>query len=395
MIDAPRPRPVVRRLTAGGAAFMLAASLGTTAIPAQAAPALERARADTTLGDWPGNPYGGYGPGQRFGGPDPRQPRGGYGWPRPFGQVGGTVGLEASDATTEQSRGVVQVSTVVEFGIGEGAGSGLVIDGEDGTVVTNHHVVEGSTEVEVTVTSTGETYIAEVLGSDAEHDVAVLRLEGAPTLTEVATDTAAVAVGDTITAVGDAGGDGGTLTAASGTVTDEDEPVTVTNADGSQTTIRNLVEVDADIISGHSGGALLDRDGEVVGMNVAASSGGPDITGYAIPIGRVLEIAEDIVAGEESATVSVGYDAFLGVQLAPGSGAATLVGVLEIGAAATVGLAAGDTVTAVGGVSTPSAAALSEAIATHEAGETVSIDWTDAQGASHTSDVTLGRAPIA
>lgn len=395
MNDAPRPRPLIRRLTAGGAAFILASSLGTAAIPAHTAPALERAEADTTFVEWPGNPHGGYGPGQRFGGPDPLQPRGGAGWPRPFGRAGATGGLDASDATAEQSQGIVQVSTVVHFGAGEGAGSGLVINGEDGTVVTNHHVVEGSTEVEVTVTSAGDTYTAEVLGTDAEHDVAVLRLEDAPTLTEVTTDTEGVSVGDTITAIGDAGGDGGALTAASGTVTDENKPVTVTNDDGTQTTIRNLVEVDADIISGHSGGALLDRDGEVVGMNVAASRGGPDITGYAIPIQRVLEIAEDIVAGEESATVSVGYDAFLGVQLARGPRAATLAGVLETGTAATAGLVAGDTVTAIDGFSTPSAAALSEAIATHEAGETVSIDWTDAQGASRTADITLGRAPIA
>jgi S1-C subfamily serine protease len=383
---------------------MLAATFGTTVIPAHAAPALDRATAGSTLVEWPGNPYGSYSPGQRFGGQDPRQrfgsqdprqSRGGYGWSRPLDQAGATAGLEASDATADQSQGIVQVSTVVEFGAGEGAGSGLVIDGADALVVTNHHVVQGSTKVEVTVTTTGDTYAAEVVGSDAEHDVAVLRLVGASTLTEVATDTGQVSVGDTITAVGDAGGDGGALTAAPGTVTDEDEPVTVTNEDGSQTTIRNLVEVDADIISGHSGGALLDRDGEVVGMNVAASSGSPDITGYAIPIERVLEVAGDIVAGQESGTVSVGYDAFLGVELAPGSGAATLAGVLETGAAEAAGLAAGDTVTAVGGTDTPSADALSEAIATHEAGETVSIDWTDAQGASHTADVTLGRAPVA
>jgi S1-C subfamily serine protease len=395
MNDAPRPRPTLRRLTAGGAAFMLAVTLATTAVPAHAVPALDRVGAGSTLVEWPRNPNGAYDPRQRFGSQDPRQPRAGQGWPGPFGQSGATAGLEAADATREQSQGIVQVSTVVEFGAGAGAGSGLVIDGDDGTVVTNHHVIEGSTEVEVTVTGTGETYTAEVLGSDSEHDVAVLRLVNVPALTEVATDTGGVAVGDTITAVGDAGGDGGSLTAAPGTVTDEDEPVTVTNEDGSQTTIRNLVEVDADIISGHSGGALLDSDGEVVGMNVAASTGGLDITGYAIPIERVLEIAGDIVAGQESGTVSVGYAAFLGVQLARGSGAATLAGVFDSGAAAAAGLAAGDTVTAVGGTSTPSAALLSEAITKHEAGETVSIDWTDPQGASHTADVTLGRAPVA
>ena len=388
------PRTVGRRLAAGGAAAALTACLVTTAGPVQAAPSVQP-QVDGTLVDWQDNRFGGYDPRQGYRGPDPRQSRGGYGRQRPLGQAGATAVLDANDATADQSQGVVQISTEVEFGAGAGAGSGLVLDGEDGIVVTNHHVVQGSTQVEVTVTSTGETYAAEVVGSDATRDVAVLRLEEAPTLTEVATDTAGVSVGDEITAVGDAGGDGGALTAAPGTVTDAHEPVTVTNEDGSETTISNLVEVDADIIAGHSGGALLDSDGEVVGMNVAASSGAADITGYAIPIKRVLEISEEIVAGEESSTVSVGYDAFLGVELAPGAGAASLAGVVPSGAAEEAGLAAGDTVTAVDGVGTTDAAALGAAIATHEAGETVSIEWTDSQGAGHTTDVTLGRAPVA
>lgn len=395
MNDAPRPRRTIRRLTAGGAAFALVATLATAAVPAQAVSDLDQSRTGTTVVDWPRNTDTGHDPRQRFGSQDPRRPRAGRGWPVPFGQAGATVGLDAADATAEQSQGIVQVSTVVAFGAGEGAGSGLVIDGYGGIIATNHHVVEGSTEVEVTVTDTGETYAAEVLGSDATRDVAVLRLEEAPTLTEVATDTAGVSVGDEITAVGDAGGDGGALTAAPGTVTDEHEPVTVTNEDGSETTISNLVEVDADIIAGHSGGALLDSDGDVVGMNVAASSGTVDITGYAIPIKRVLEISEKVLAGEDSTTVSVGYDAFLGVELAAGAGPATLAGVVPSGAAEEVGLAAGDTVIAVDGVSTTDPAALSDAIATHEAGETVPIEWTDTQGASHAADVTLGRAPVA
>ena len=110
--------------------------------------------------------------------------------------------------------------------------------------------------------------------------------------------------------------------------------------------LRNLIEVDADIIPGDSGGALIDESGDVVGMNVAASSGSPSITGYVIPIRRVLRVADQVLAGDASGTVEIGYDAFLGVSM--GSGL-TLVGVVDGSAAADAGLGAGDTVTSLGG----------------------------------------------
>lgn len=386
-------RPALRRAGATVAATALAASTVLTVVPAHAATVPPPASALEV--DWPGSPadpafglgYGGYGRNAGLG------PYGGYA--SPYDQVPVTAGLDATDATTAQSRGVVMVSTVVEFGSGEGAGTGMVIDGDEGVVVTNHHVVEGSTEVTVTVATTGETYDAEVLGTDATHDVAVLLLVDAPSMPEVTTNTATLDVGDAVTAVGDAGGDGGTLTAAPGTVTDPHEPVTVSNDDGTETTIRNLIEVDADIISGDSGGALLDGDGDVVGMNVAASSGRSDIVGYVIPIRRVLRIADDILSGEESSTVSVGYDAFLGVQLASGTGAATIAAVLEGGAADEAGLRAGDIVTAVAGTATPTIAALRRAVASHDAGDEVRVAWTDSLGEAHSADLTLGRAPVA
>lgn len=145
--------------------------------------------------------------------------------------------------------------------------------------MTNHHVVEEATDIEVTIASTGATYTAKVLGTDATHDVAVLRLLGARELQTVRTDSNSGDVRSEVIAVGDAGGDGGTLTAASGTVTALHQTITVKNEDGGTSRLSGLIEVDADIISGDSGGALLDASGDVIGMNVAASNGGPDITG--------------------------------------------------------------------------------------------------------------------
>ena len=262
----------------------------------------------------------------------------------------------------------------------------------DGLVVTNHHVVADATMLEVTVAETGDTYEASYVGGDATRDIAVLRLVGATGLTPVSLDDDGVAVGETVTSVGDAGGDGGSLTAATGTVTDASTGIDVINDDGTTSRLRALIEVDADIVPGDSGGALLDTDGEVVGMNVAASSGGRDIVGYAIPVHRVERIATAIVAGEQVGDVVLGYDAFLGVELADTS---TLVaGVLEGTAAAEAGLAAGDTVTAVDGATVATAEELSAALGRHDAGELVTISWTTASGQEQRADVELGNAPI-
>ena len=142
------------------------------------------------------------------------------GWPpfQPYGYVSPyatTAALDTTEATAAQSTGLVTITSEVEFGAGEAAGSGIVI-GSDGLVVTNHHVVEGATSISVTVVNTGKTYDAEVLGYNAKRDVAVLQLEDASGLPTASTDASGVVVGDDVTAVGDAGGDGGTLTAADG-----------------------------------------------------------------------------------------------------------------------------------------------------------------------------------
>ena len=324
----------------------------------------------------------------------------GYGGPGPYGygtqqQYSAYTGLDTSDASAGQSTGLVEITTTLEYGAGEAAGTGIVLDG-DGLVVTNHHVVEGATAITVTVPATGEEYDAEVVGHDAAKDVAVLRLEDASGLAAVTTDPGGVATGDAVTAVGDAGGDGGSLTAAPGTVTDLHHPITVQDdVTGEDVRLRNLIEVSSDVVPGDSGGALLDADGEVVGMTVAASSGGPDVTGYVIPVGRVLRVVDDVLAGDDSGTVVVGGTPFLGVSLSSDSAAATLAGVVADSPAEGLGLAAGDTVTAVGGTTVSSADELRSAVAAHEPGDTVTVEWTDRAGADHQGSVTLVAGPVA
>jgi S1-C subfamily serine protease len=202
-----------------------------------------------------------------------------------------------------------------------------------------------------------------------------------------------VNAGDQVTAVGDAGGDGGSLTASPGTVTALQQSITAqSEGGGSAQRLTGLIQVDADLMPGDSGGALLNSDGNVVGMNVAASS--DSTTGFAIPMTTVMSVVHAIENGDSSGTVDIGYDAFLGVALANNSGT-TISGVVDGGGAAAAGLRAGDRITAVDGTRVSTASGLRSAIASHSPGDQVRVTWTSSGGQSHTATVTLGRAPIA
>lgn len=306
--------------------------------------------------------------------------------------------LDTGAATAEQSVGVVVIDTVLSYESAAAAGTGIILSA-DGRILTNNHVVEGATGITVTVVSTGAEYTAEVVGTSATEDLAVLELVDASGLAVADLDsTGAVAIGDTVTGVGNANGTG-TLTAAAGTVLDLEQQITAQNADGSDAEdLIGLIEVDADIQSGESGGPLFDADGEVIGVNTAASSGTPDITGYAIPIEDALAIVDAIEAaaatGEDTDTISVGYPAFLGIGLGGSTDAASVAGVIADTPAEAIGLAAGDTITAVDGTAIATASALSAALAGYEPGDTVTIDWVDATGSTHSAAATLIAGPV-
>ncbi|NHA00136.1 trypsin-like serine protease [Nocardioides sp. W3-2-3] len=316
----------------------------------------------------------------------------GQGFVVPDQGLGSTSAETASDATAEQSAGIVQITSTLTDGTG--AGTGLVLT-SDGEVVTNHHVVEGATAIKVTDVSTGRTYTARYVGGDAVTDVAVLQLEDASGLTPADLSGDAAQVGDEITAVGDAGGDGGSLTASPGTVSALGQDITVESTDGSGgTELTDLIQMDAYVVPGDSGGAVLDSDGQVVGMNVAASSGSRQVVGYAIPIATVESVVRKIEDGDESGNVGSGYHGYLGVGLDP-SATTPLVAQADGGLRRRGrGVAVGDTITKVDGVAVPTAEALQKAIAAKDAGDRVSLTWTGTDGRSHTATATLGEAPV-
>jgi S1-C subfamily serine protease len=243
--------------------------------------------------------------------------------------------------------------------------------------------------------STGQSYTARLLGTDVQDDVAVLRLSDASGLRPVTTDSAGVIKGESVTAVGDAGGATGHLSAVNGTVTALHRSITTHSEDGSGSErLHGLIQLAADVVSGDSGGAVLDSTGRVVGMTTAASSGPGAVTGYAIPISAVLGVVDQVDTGTATTRVSIGYDAFLGIELPQGS-ATTVAGVIPGTPAARLGLADADTVTAVDGRRVPTATALRRAIAAHRPGDRVTVRWTDPAGIAHSGSVRLTRGPVA
>ena len=239
-------------------------------------------------------------------------------------------------------------------GSGQGVGSGIIYR-EDGYIVTNNHVVEGAGEVSVAFAD-GTTEEGEVVGTDPATDVAVVRVdrEGLPAASFG--DGRDLTVGQTAVAVGSPSGFQSTVT--SGVVSGVGREVPATLTGGRQeSALVDLIQTDAAISPGSSGGALADRSGEVIGMNVAylpPGQTGAESIGFAIPSDTVASVAEQIVETGQATQPYLGVTlSDLNPQTARRFGAGTESGALvaEVepgGPAEDAGLRAGDVITALG-----------------------------------------------
>lgn len=305
-----------------------------------------------------------------------------------------------SSGTSALDVGVVDIDTQLGFQEGRAAGTGMVVS-KDGEVLTNAHVISGATEIKVTVVTTGKTYTAKVLGSDTTRDIALLKLQDAANLETVALgDSSSVQTGDAITAVGNAGGVGGEPSVSPGQVTALNQSITVNDAsNGDQGQLSALIQTDASLQPGDSGGPMYDASGKVIGINTAADAGRfreGSQESYAIPIDTAESIADQIRSGKGSDTVQIGVKGFLGVQVASdGSGQSGVVidSVLDGTPAASAGLQQGDVITAVDGKTVDSNDALTAGLHGHHAGDQVKLTWTDPAGTAHTATITLAEGP--
>ena len=199
----------------------------------------------------------------------PSLPDGGYGDGSPSQ---GSSSDTTSSATDAQLTGLVRVVTSMKYDGGKAVGTGMVLT-SDGEVVTNHHVVAGATSVKVKVMSTGTTYTAQVVGTDAKDDVAVLQLVGASGLATVTPDTNGIATGDAVTAVGDANG-AATFSAATGTVLAKSQTITTqTEGAASGERLTGLLQISSDVVSGDSGGGVSCSGGSAGRSPRAPASG--------------------------------------------------------------------------------------------------------------------------
>ena len=316
-------------------------------------------------------------------------------------------GLSAADIDAIAAKvnpSVVDINTKLGYQRAAAAGTGMLLT-STGQVLTNNHVIEGSTSITVTVVSTGKTYPAKVVGTDPTADVAVIQLQGASGLTPIKQgDASKVKVGDPVVALGNAGGVGGPLSVVSGTVEALNQTITASDTGGRNAeTLTGLIQISAPLQPGDSGGPLVNVAGEVIGMDTAASGSARFTSrspvGFAIQIGNAVALAKEIAAGHASDTIHIGVPGFLGVQIQPATSGqsavsgAVISGVIAATPAAGLGLGAGDVITAVDGQAVDSPDTLTTLTRKHKPGDKVTLTWTDTSGKSHKASVTLTTGP--
>lgn len=283
--------------------------------------------------------------------------------------------LTPGQVYAQNVQAVVAVNTLYESeqGYGEGAGSGFIISA-DGYIVTNYHVIADATQITV-LTHSGDSMKAKVVGYDSASDVALLKVDGENLPFAVIGSSDALIVGDQVAAIGNPLGEL-TSTLTVGYISAKDR---IVNTDG---TVINMLQTDAAINSGNSGGPLFNMNGEVVGITTAKYSGdsGSGVTieglGFAIPMDDVVGILEDL---REFGYVT---GAYLGVLVRDVDSSAQSYGLpagayveeAEIGLAAErAGIRAGDIIVNLGGYDVDSVTTLTRTLRRFEAGETTSV----------------------
>lgn len=272
------------------------------------------------------------------------------------------------------------------------AGSGFILT-QDGYILTNYHVVEGSNSIKVT-TYDGTSYDAQLIGYDESNDIAVLKIDASDLTPVVLGDSDTLNVGDSVVAIGNPLGEL-TFSLTTGVVSALDRPVTLSTG-----TTMNLIQTDCAINSGNSGGALFNLYGEVIGItNAKYSSSGSsseasiDNIGFAIPIDQVRSIFESIITN--------GYivKPYIGVTVSDVSSESQSYGlpqgaavrsVTENGPAAEAGLQENDIITAANGETITSSNDLVKLVKAASAGDTLELT-VYRQGQTTTLTLTVGE----
>ncbi len=319
---------------------------------------------------------------------------------QPAQQGSSTGNLDINGVTRKVSPAVVDINTTIETasGTGAAAGTGLILT-STGDVLTNNHVVEGSTSVKVTIQGRSGSYMADVVGVDPADDIAVIHIRGVSDMpTATFANSSKVQVGDTVFALGNALGQGGAPRVTQGTVTALDQSITASDNGAQAEQLTGMIQSDAEISPGDSGGALANSAGQVIGIITAGEAQGFRSTSttvaFAIPSSKAIGIANRILAGDAGNGVFIGPVGYLGVAVMDASdGSGVQVRSVQAGSPADhAGITAGAVITAIDSSPIDSVESLGNALHQHKPGDQVKVTWT-AGGATHSATVTLTSGP--
>jgi S1-C subfamily serine protease len=361
---------------------------------------------------------------------------------------GGVAGNASQTAILSKVEpGLVIINTTLQYNSEQAAGTGMVIN-SDGLVLTNNHVIEDSTSITATDLGNGHRYTAKIIGYDVTGDVALIKLQNASGLRTVPiTNSNTAKVGASVLAMGNAEGQGAIVPAA-GSVTGLDQTITASDSGGSisSETLHGMIQTDANVVSGDSGGPLANAAGQVIGMDTAGSGGSfqnqGSTDGYAIPIDTALSIARQIAAGQASSTIVLGYPAFMGIYIAPGnagpsptqqaqeeqgngggfgggfggvggtpacytddsglsapeqianvSSGTLIIGVICHSPAQSIGLTNGSVITAVNGQTVGSPSSLTQIVSKYKPGQSIQVTWVTPDNQRQTRNLALIAGP--
>lgn len=290
-----------------------------------------------------------------------------YGQPVPPARP--TAAWTVQDVLAGVAPGTVSVTVV---GDGVSSGTGMIVSA-DGEIATNAHVVAGADTIGVRLHD-GTFHGAEIVGTVADHDVALIRIDAAGLTPVTFADSSNVEVGEPVVAVGNAQGLKGPPSVTAGIVSAVNRDVYFPDAPS----LTGLIQTDAPINHGNSGGPLADSRGEVIGMNTAIVGGGQSL-GFAVPSDTVLASLDLIRSGKaDTSPRNPARQGWLGVasETSP-AGGAEIVAVMSDSPAERAGLQPGDTVTAVDGTEVTGSEQLGDAIRGMRPGDTVTLTLSD------------------
>ncbi len=318
-----------------------------------------------------------------------------------------SASASGSSLSTEQVADLVSPSVVVitteqvvysqwswygQNQVESGAGSGVIIS-SDGYILTCAHVVDGASTITVTIDD--KDYTATLVGEDTTSDIAVIKIDADGLTPATVGDSDSLKVGQSVMAVGNPLGElGGTVTG--GMISALNRSVTIQGT--SSTNTMSLIQMDASVSPGNSGGGLFNMNGELIGIvNAKSSSSDAEGLGFAIPINDAIKVAEELlqngyVTGRPYLGISylAVTDAQTAQQLGVNSYGVYIMEVVKGGPAEQAGLKAGDRIVSIDGTEIASKDDLGTLMQKHAAGDTLSITVAR-DGQMQTVSVTLGE----